>query len=275
MRKFKPLWVAAVSVALCFSAAAHLHAQDTTATAEPVKKDVPYVPTPQPVVDRMLEMAGVKKGDVVYDLGCGDGRIIVTAAKKHGATGIGVDIDPERIKESNDNAKAAGVTDKVKFIKQDLFTMEFKDANVLAMYLLPDVNLKLRPKILDDMKPGSRIVSHSFDMDDWKPDEEDTVDDSTIYFWTVPAKVEGTWNATIKPAGGGAEQKGTIELKQKFQEVSGTAKVGDKNDALKDVKLKGNELSFTIGDAKYTAKVDGSKLTGKDDKQGSLTAEKK
>lgn len=272
MRRHSSIIVAVAALAAVCFAPPPLRAQDE-AGAEPVKKDVPYVPTPQPVVDRMLEMAGVKKGDVVYDLGCGDGRIIVTAAKKHGATGIGVDIDPARIKECHENAKAAGVTDKVKFIQQDLFTMEFKDANVLAMYLLPEVNMKLRPKILDGMKPGSRIVSHSFDMDDWKPDEEDQVDDSTIYFWIVPAKVEGTWNVTLKPAGG-AEQKGTLELKQKFQEVTGSAKLSDKNDELRDAKLKGDELTFTLGDTTYTAKVNGSKLSGKDDKSGSLTGEK-
>ncbi|MGB7156734.1 MAG: methyltransferase domain-containing protein [Tepidisphaeraceae bacterium] len=277
-RNYLP-WVVAVLVSVV-AFDANLRAQETASA--PVKKDVPYVPTPQNVVDRMLEMAEVKKGDTVYDLGCGDGRIIVTAAKKHGANGIGVDIDPQRIKESQENAQAAGVSEQVKFEIKDLFTMEFKDADVLAMYLLPDVNMKLRPKILDGMKPGSRIVSHSFDMDDWKPDAEDQVDDSTIYFWVVPAKVEGSWNATIKPANGGAggaEQKATLELKQKFQDVTGTAKVDGKDFELKDAKLKGDALTFTLtgegGDAKYTAKVDGSKLTGQDDKKATLTAEKK
>jgi SAM-dependent methyltransferase len=150
----------------------------------------------------MLEMAGVKKGDKVYDLGCGDGRIVVTAAKKYGATGVGVDIDPQRIAESNDNAKSAGVADKVKFEIKDLFTMDFHDADVLAMYLLPQVNLRLRPKILSDMKPGSRVVSHEFDMEDWKADAEDEVEGSLIYFWTVPAKVEGTWQAKLKGENG-------------------------------------------------------------------------
>jgi SAM-dependent methyltransferase len=222
----------------------------------PVKKDVPYVPTPQPVVDKMLEMAQVKDGDVVYDLGCGDGRIIVTAAKQHGAKGIGVDIDPERIKECHENAKAAGVEDKVKFIQQDLFTMEFKDANVLAMYLLPSVNVKLRPKILSDMKPGSRVVSHSFDMDDWQPDDVQEVESSTIYYWVVPAKVEGKWDASF------GNEKGTLDLKQQYQNVTGTAKIGDKQVELKDAKLKGDTLTFSIDDKKYSAKVDGPKMSG-------------
>jgi len=254
--------------------AAPLNAQDEAASDAPVKKDVPYVPTPQPVVDRMLEMADVKKDDIVYDLGCGDGRMVVTAAKKYGAKGVGVDIDPQRIKESNDNAKSAGVTDKVKFEIKDLFTMEFKDANVLAMYLLPAVNLKLRPKILDGMKPGSRIVSHSFNMDDWKPDGQDEVDSSTIYFWVVPAKVEGTWQAMLKPDGG-QEQQATLNLKQNFQEVTGTASVGGKDLELTDGKLNGQTLTFTLSGQKHTAKVDGSKMTAGDDKKGTLTAEKK
>ncbi len=275
IRRFKSMSIAAAVVAtmLCF-ADTQLYAQDEAAAEAPVKKDVPYVPTPQPVVDRMLEMAEVKKDDIVYDLGCGDGRMVVTAAKKYGARGIGVDIDPQRIKESNENAKSAGVTDKVKFEIKDLFTMEFKDATVLAMYLLPDVNLKLRPKILDGMKPGSRIVSHSFDMDDWKPDGEDEVDSSTIYFWIVPAKVEGTWEAKLK-ADGGQEQQATLNLKQNFQEVTGTATVGGKDAELKEGKLTGQILTFTLNGQKHTAKVDESKMTRSDDEKGTLTAEKK
>lgn len=262
MRKLHALWVAGVVFALVVtSGASALRAQDESSADKPVKKDVPYVPTPQPVVDRMLEMADVKKGDKVYDLGCGDGRIVVTAAKKYGATGIGVDIDPERIKESNDNAKSAGVTDKVKFEIKDLFTMDFKDADVLAMYLLPTVNMQLRPKILSDMKPGSRVVSHSFDMDDWKPDAEDEVDSSTIYFWIVPAKVEGAWQAKLKPEGG-KEQDATLTLKQAFQEVTGTANVGGKDTEIKDGKLEGTQLTFTLNGQKYKATVDGKKMSG-------------
>jgi SAM-dependent methyltransferase len=261
MRKLNALWVAGVvmgSMLLLGGGRALLYADEGPAE---VKKDVPYVPTPQPVVDRMLEMADVKKGDKVYDLGCGDGRIVVTAAKKFGATGVGVDIDPQRIQESNENAKSAGVTDKVKFEIKDLFTMDFHDADVLAMYLLPTVNMKLRPKILADMKPGSRVVSHSFDMDDWKPDAEDEVDSSTIYFWIVPAKVEGSWQVKLKPENG-PEQSATLNLKQSFQEVTGTANVGGKDTDIKDGKLVGTELTFTLNGQKYKAKVDGKKISG-------------
>ena len=150
--------------------------------------DVPYVPTSQEVVDAMLKLAKVSKNDVVYDLGCGDGRIVITAAKDYGATGTGVDIDPRRIEEAKENAKQAGVTDQVKFVQRNLFEMDFKDATVVTLYLLPSVNLKLRPILLEQLKPGTRIVSHAFDMGDWKPEKTITVNGSTIHYWTVPHK---------------------------------------------------------------------------------------
>ena len=158
------------------------------AIGQAVKLDVPYVPTRQTVVDAMLKLADVKKSDVLFDLGCGDGRIVVTAAKRFGTKGTGVDIDPQRIKEANANAKAAEVTELVDFIEEDLFAIDFSKASVLTLYLLPSVNLKLKPKILKEMKPGSRIVSHDFDMGDWKPDQEIQVDGSTVYLWIVPGK---------------------------------------------------------------------------------------
>ena len=152
------------------------------------KKEVPYVPTPQPVVDEMLRLAAVTKNDVIYDLGSGDGRIVITAAKKYGARGVGVDIDPERVKEANANAVTAGVTDRVKFLQQDLFETDLKDASVVTLYLLPAVNLRLRPKLLSELKPGTRVVSHSFDMGDWKPDKTVEINGSKIYYWVIPDK---------------------------------------------------------------------------------------
>lgn len=148
--------------------------------------DVPFVPTPQEVVEAMLKLANVHKGDIVYDLGCGDGRIVVTAAQKFGARGVGVDINPERIRESNENAKNAGVTDRVQFIEKSFFDADIKDATVVTLYLLSDINLRLKPKLLKELKPGTRIVSHSFDMGDWKPDKEVGINHRKIYLWIVP-----------------------------------------------------------------------------------------
>jgi precorrin-6B methylase 2 len=150
--------------------------------------DVIFVPTPQEVVDAMLKMAKVTKNDVIYDLGSGDGRIAITAAKVYGARAIGIDIDPVRISESNAAAKAAGVTDKVTFLNQDLFTTDISQATVVTLYLLPSLNEKLKPKLMKELKPGTRIVSNSFDMGDWKPEQTQTVDARTIYFWTIPKK---------------------------------------------------------------------------------------
>jgi SAM-dependent methyltransferase len=154
-----------------------------------VHKDVPYVPTPAQVVETMLKLGNVGPGDIHYDLGCGDGRIVVMAVKNFGAArGTGYDIDPERIKEAKENAKQAGVSDKTRFILGNLFEADFRDANVVTLYLLPEVNLKLRPKLLKDLKVGSRIVSHQFDMGDWKPDKTITMEWRTVYLWTVTEK---------------------------------------------------------------------------------------
>jgi ribosomal protein L11 methylase PrmA len=150
--------------------------------------DVIFVPTPQEVVDAMLKVAKVTKNDVIYDLGCGDGRIPVTAAKTYGARGIGIDIDPQRIKEANENAKTQGVTDKVKFMNADLFETDISEATVVTLYLLPSLNLKLMPKLMKELKPGTRIVSHAFDMGDWKPEQTLNVNGRTVYYWTIPRK---------------------------------------------------------------------------------------
>lgn len=151
------------------------------------KKIVPFVPTPQEVVDKMIELAGVKAGDVVYDLGSGDGRIVITAAKK-GARAVGFDVDGSLVKESRENIRKAGVEERAEIRQQDILTVDLSGASVVTMYLLPDVNLKLKPHILSQMKPGSRVVSHAFDMGDWKPDKTERVDGRTVYLWTVPAK---------------------------------------------------------------------------------------
>jgi ribosomal protein L11 methylase PrmA len=146
------------------------------------------VPTPNEVVNAMLKLAGVTKRDVVYDLGCGDGRIVITAAQQYGAQGVGIDIDPERIEEATENVKRAGVADRVKIIRGDLFEADINRATVVTLYLLTDLNLKLRPKLLRELKPGSRIVSHAFSMGDWKPERTLQVQGSTVYLWRVPPR---------------------------------------------------------------------------------------
>jgi tRNA G37 N-methylase Trm5 len=150
--------------------------------------DVIFVPTPQEVVEEMLRLANVKKGDVLYDLGSGDGRIPVTAAKKFGVRAVGIDIDPERIQEANENAKRNGVTSLVKFRNEDLFQADIHEATVVTLYLLPDLNVKLMPRLMEQLKPGSRIVSHQFDMGNWRPDKKVELGGRTIYLWTIPAK---------------------------------------------------------------------------------------
>ncbi len=158
----------------------------TAAIAQRPSLDVPFVPTPQPVVDRMLEMADVKKGETLYDLGSGDGRIVITAAKRYQANGVGIDLDPERIKEARDNAKKAGVDKQVKFIAGDLFKANLADANVVTLYLLNSINRDLRPQLWRQLKVGTRVVSHAFDMgSEWPPEKTDTVNGSVIYYWTI------------------------------------------------------------------------------------------
>lgn len=197
--------VFAAVFAACGASAHKREVQQTAAPPTPqaspeVKRDVPYVPTPQNVVDEMLRLANVTKDDVVYDLGSGDGRLVITAVKNFGARrGFGVDIDPQRIAEGNANAKAAGVTDRVSFAVQDLFQTDLKEATVVTLYLLPEVNLKLRPKLMSELRPGSRVVSHSFDMGDWAPQKTVTVKPGgqKLYLWTIPAKTtQSTPSAT-------------------------------------------------------------------------------
>ena len=164
------------------------------------EKDVPFVPTPEIVVAEMLKQAKVDKDDVLYDLGSGDGRIVITAAQKFGAKGVGIDIDPALVKKSQENAQKAGVTDKVKFLQQDLFKTDLSEATVVTLYLLPDVNLKLRPKLLSELKPGTRVVSHNYDMGEWKPETVVKVKgpsyEHTVYSWVVPKEIPANLRPT-------------------------------------------------------------------------------
>jgi ribosomal protein L11 methylase PrmA len=178
------LLLALVAAVPSTAAAQAAPAQATQALRQP---DVIYVPTPPEVVKAMLELANVGKTDIVYDLGSGDGRIPIAAVKDFGAIrATGIDIDPQRIKEANANAQAAGVTDKVRFLNQDLFQTNISDATVVTLYLLPSLNLKLMPKIKAELKPGTRIVSHAFDMGDWKPEKQLNVNGRNVYMWTIP-----------------------------------------------------------------------------------------
>jgi len=183
-----------VFVALVLALAAALSVASTMAQPlKPLEKEpeVPYVPTHEKIVAEMLKVANVGKKDVLYDLGSGDGRIVITAAKRFGTRGVGVDIDPVRVKEARENAVKAGVTDKVKFLQQDLFETDIREATVVTLYLLPEVNLRLRPKLLSDLKPGTRVVSHNYDMGDWTPLKTLQVrvpEEHTIYYWVVPPR---------------------------------------------------------------------------------------
>jgi SAM-dependent methyltransferase len=207
--------------------------------ADAQKLDVAYVPTPDFVVERMLDMANVGPGDYVIDPGCGDGRIVIAAAKR-GAFGHGVDLDPQRIEEARENAEKAGVADKVVFVVENIFDTDFSRANVIAMYLFPDINFKLRPTFLDKLEPGSRIVSHDFDMYDWKADKQyGRMEDHAVYLWIVPAKVEGNWS--WKTAG----KKFKMSVVQKFQELNLTVLSEGIVSNVENSLLSGKRISFT------------------------------
>jgi SAM-dependent methyltransferase len=216
-------------------------------------KDVVWVPTPQALVDKMLDMAKVTAKDYVIDLGSGDGRTVITAAKR-GAKAHGIEYNPDMVELSKRNAAKEGVSDKATFAKADLFESDFSKAGVITMFLLPSINIKLRPKILD-LKPGTRIVSNSFDMEEWKPDETATASGCdhwcTAYLWIVPAKVAGTWKLP----------QGDLSLKQTFQIVSGTIKSGNVITPVNG-KLNGDQITFTAGEAQYTGRVTGNSMDG-------------
>ena len=197
---------ASIVLAFALSAGAQTAVQQAPAAApqKPLRSpDVIFVPTPHEVVEAMLEVARVGKGDVLYDLGSGDGRIPITAALKHGiARGIGIDINPQRIKEANENLAKAGVGDRVRFINADLFESNLSDATVVTLYLLSELNLKLLPKLLRELKPGTRIVSHAFDMGTWKPEQTLKVNGRSVYFWTIAAPGTPAYDAAMAAAKG-------------------------------------------------------------------------
>lgn len=218
-------------------------------------KDVVWVPTPQALVDKMLDMAKVTPADYVIDLGSGDGRTVITAAKR-GARSLGIEYNPDMVDLSKRNAAKEGVSDKATFAKADLFESDFSQATVITMFLLPEINLKLRPKILG-LKPGTRIVSNSFTMGEWTADETATVTDGcsnwcTALLWIVPAKVEGAWRLP----------QGELTLKQTFQVVSGTLKSGSNTRPITNGRLDGDRISFSAGGTQYTGRVSGKAMEG-------------
>lgn len=239
-----------VVFATMLSASTHVLAQ-----VQEKDLDTPYVPTPQVVVNRMLELAQIKPGDTVVDLGSGDGRIMITAAQKYGAHGFGVELNPRLVQSSNEEAQRAGVADRVKFLQQDLFKTDFREADVLTLYLLPDVNMVLRPKILAELKAGTRVVSHDYGMGLWRPEVEETIPapdktvgarkESTVYLWIVPAKVEGAWELEIKA--GRKTRKLPLELKQQYQVVSGSVTVpGKAAEPISEGRLRGAEIKLVL-----------------------------
>jgi precorrin-6B methylase 2 len=227
-------------------------------------KDVVWVPTPQSLVEKMLDMAKVTPQDYVIDLGSGDGRTVITAAKR-GATALGVEYNPDMVTLSQFNAKEAGVSAKATIVRGDIFEYDFSKANVVTMFLLPSINMKLRPKLLD-MRPGTRIVTNSFTMEDWEADQSETVNDDctswcTAHLWIVPAKVDGTWQLP----------QGTLTIKQEFQNFSGT--LGSTE--ISGGKLNGANIEFTVGGQKYTGTVDGNSMKGTSGNGQTWTATRK
>ena len=258
VRVVRSLVLALVTSLSAVSAFAQATAKEKPAAQKPFEpysgqpgKDVVWVPTPQPLVEKMLDMAHLTPQDFHIDLGSGDGRTVITAAKR-GARALGIEYNPDMVALSKKNAAAAGVGDKATFVQADLFETDFSKANVLTLFLLPSINMKLRPKILD-MKPGTRVVANSFNMEDWDADETETIAGDctswcTALLWIVPAKVQGSW----------AMPQGELKLTQQFQKVSGT--LGTQQIA--EGKLRGDELTFKVGNTTYTGKVDGSTIHG-------------
>ncbi len=202
--------------------------------------DVGWEPSPRDVVDKMIALAKVRASDIVYDLGCGDGRCVIAAAKQTGARAVGIDLDPRRIRECDENAFRERVIDLVRFINVDLFNADIADATVLFLFLFPHVNRRLRPKLLAELRPGARIVSYCHDMERWAPDERVHVRANCLYLWTAPANISGRWEGAIRSKGQRLPLH--LDLQQEFQEVSGSASVGDDVFSLRNGSLQGNEF---------------------------------
>jgi len=223
--------------------------------------DAPYIATDLQVVDAMLGLAQIRPNDNVIDLGSGDGRILISAARSLGAHGLGVDIDPVRIRESTANAQEAGVSGRVTFRQQDLFETPLGDADVLTLYLLPEINLRLRPRILSQMRPGTRVVSHDFDMGDWHFDQRQRVGNATIYLWIVPARVDGAWTLNV----GGRTYP--LVIQQHYQQMQGTAGTA----RIEQGRINGDQIRFLAnleGRRTFEGRVDGDSIVPVDGRAG-------
>jgi SAM-dependent methyltransferase len=234
----------------------------------PAVRDVPYVPTDDAVVPAILRLAKVGESDVIYDLGCGDGRIVIAAAKRFGARGVGIDIDPDRIMECRENARRAGVTDRVEFLQTSFFGVDLRPASVVTLYLLPSLNIRLRPKLLAELRPGACVISNHFDMANWQADEVVATHHRNLYRWMVPAWVAGEWHCMVNdPAG---RRRVILQLERRYQIVTGKAAVAGRETMIGHGRIMGDELSFRLvewgrGGAimRYAAKVEGRQLRGR------------
>ena len=237
----------------------------------PPPRDAPYFPTPQSVVDRMLQLAKVGPADFVIDHGSGDGRIVLTAAKKYGARGLGIEIEPQLVSEANYNARREGVSDRAKFVEQDLFQADLRPATVLTLYLFRELNIKLAPRILEQLRPGARVVSHDWDLGDWTPDHQETMPapdkavgisrESKVFMWVVPARVAGNWRVETTLPGA---QSATLALRQRYQFFEGTLDAV----TLKDGRASGTSLAFTVAGVtpfagRYEGTAEGDAIAGR------------
>lgn len=247
--------ISRMSLVLAAAVAAPAGAQESRSP------DVHFVPTPHEVVAAMLKVAKVGSKDVLYDLGSGDGRIVITAAKKYGTRGTGIDIDSIRIAESRRGALKAGVTGKVQFRQADLFETDLRDASVVTLYLLPTLNVRLRPKLYKELKPGSRVVSHAFDMGTWKPDSTLTVSTNAVFYWIVPANGGGEWVVTAP-----GEKEYTLSLQQKFQNLEGTAERNGTSMPLRLARISGDKVTLEIADpegpVRLVGRIEGDTMAG-------------
>ena len=258
-RFFATLLAAAV---LALPGAATAQSTEFTPQVGQEGKDVIWVPTPQALVEKMLDMAKLTAQDIHYDLGSGDGRTVITAAKR-GAQAVGVEFNPDMVALSERTAAKEGVSAKAKFINGDIFQTDFSHATVVTLYLLPSLNVKLRPTILK-MKPGTRVVSHAFTMDEWQPDQTENVEGRTAYLWIVPAPVEGAWRWN---GSGNGPKSYEVALRQQFQKIEGTARLDGRPGQLRDVNLRGDQINFTVLDADgarrdFSGRVSGNTMQG-------------